>query len=67
MAKLAIEGDPRIMRVAVLMSPALKQDVEKVAAVQRSSMNRVILEAIEKHLEKHQGDIKRYNDFFGEE
>ena len=67
MARLSIEGDPRRERVAVLMTPSTKQDIEKVAAVQRSSMNRVILEAISDYLEKHQGDIQRYNDFFGEE
>ena len=67
MAKLSIAGDPRRERVAVLMPPATKQDIEKVAAVQRSSMNRVILEAISDYLLKHQNDIQRYNTFFGEE
>lgn len=67
MARISIEGDPRRERVAVLMSPPTKQDIEKVAAVQRSSMNRVILEAISDYLEKHQDDIQRYNAFFGEE
>jgi hypothetical protein len=44
-----------------------RADLSKVAMVQRTSANQLINLAIEKFLEEHQADIKRYNDFFGEE
>ena len=67
MAKLAYIGDPRTERVAVLMSTTIKEKLTKVAMVQRTSVNRLILAAIDKYLEEHQNDIDRYNAFFGEE
>ena len=67
MAKLSIKGDPRNERVAVLMTTTVKENLTKVAMVQRTSVNLVINTAISEYLEKHQNDIQRYNAFFREE
>ena len=67
MPKIAIKGDPRSERVAVLMTATVKENLTKVAMVQRTSVNLIINTAISKYLEEHQNDIQRYNAFFGEE
>lgn len=67
MPKIAIKGDPRSERLVVLMTATMKENLTKVAMVQRTSVNLTIVNAISEYLEKHQHDIQRYNDFFGEE
>ena len=67
MPRIAMKGDPRSERVAVLMTATVKENLTKVAMVQRTSVNLIINAAISEYLEKHQNEIQRYNDFFGEE
>ena len=67
MPKIAIKGDPRSERLAVLMTTTMRENLTKVAMVQRTSVNLTIVNAISEYLEKHQNDIQRYNAFFGEE
>ena len=68
MAKVIIREDQiRSERVAALMTPILKADLVKIAAVHRTSVNTIINNAIKKYLEDHRNDIDRYNIFFGEE
>ena len=67
MPKIAIKGDPRSERVVVLMTTTVKENLTKVAMVQRTSVNLTINAAISEYLDKHQTDIQRYNAFFGEE
>lgn len=67
MGRIPMGGDPRSERVAVLMTAAVKDNLTKVAMVQRTSVNLIINAAIATYLEEHQNDIRRYNAFFGEE
>ena len=67
MPKIAIKGYPRSERVVVLMTTTVKENLTKVAMVQRTSVNLTINAAISEYLDKHQTDIQRYNAFFGEE
>lgn len=67
MGRIPMGGDPRSERVAVLMTATVKDNLTKVARVQRTSVNLTINAAISEYLEKHQNDIQRYNAFFGEE
>ena len=67
MGRIAMAGDPRSERVAVLMTTTMKENLTKVAMVQRTSVNLTIVTAISEYLEKHQNEIQRYNAFFGEE
>lgn len=67
MGRIPMGGDPRSERVAVLMTATVKENLTKVAMVQRTSVNLIINAAIAEYLEKHQNEIQRYNDFFGEE
>lgn len=67
MGRIPMGGDPRSERVAVLMTTTMKENLTKVAMVQRTSVNLAIVTAISEYLEKHQNEIQRYNAFFGEE
>jgi hypothetical protein len=68
MAKLSITGKAtRSERLAVLVTPGIKADLLKIAAVNRESVNTVINEALLEYLENHQNEIERFNAFFGEE
>ena len=67
MGRIPMGGDPRSERVAVLMTATVKDNLTKVAMVQRTSVNLIINAAIAEYLEKHQDEIQRYNAFFGEE
>lgn len=68
MAKLSITGKAtRSERLAVLVTPGIKADLLKIAAVNRESVNTVINEALLEYLENHQNEIERFNSFFGEE
>lgn len=67
MGRIPLGAAPRSERTVIFVTAKTKEDLSKVAMVQRTSVNQVINVAIERYLEEHQGDIKRYNDFFGEE
>ena len=67
MPRIQMRGEPRNERVAVLTTQTTKSNLDKVAMVQRTSVNDVINTAIAEYLEKHRNEIERYNSFFGEE
>ena len=67
MPRIPMSGEPRCERVAVFLTTKTKEDLTKIAAVHRTSVNMIINDAIEKYLPAYQNDIQRYNDFFGEE
>jgi predicted transcriptional regulator len=60
-------GEPRNERIALLVTPTTRDNLSKLAMVQRTSINLVLNKAIEQYLEEHKADIDRYNAFFGEE
>lgn len=67
MARIPMSGEPRSERIAVLTTQTTRGNLDKVAMVQRTSVNDVINTAIAEYLEKHRNEIERYNNFFGEE
>ena len=68
MAKISVNPDyVRSERVVVLMTPKTKRELEKLVLMHKTSLSRTIDNAVAKYLEMYQGDIQRYNSFFGEE
>lgn len=67
MPRIAMGGTPRSERMVAFVTEKTRADLQKVAMVQRTSMNELLNVAIAKLLEDHRDDIQRYNDFFGEE
>ena len=64
MAKLSLA---RSERIAVLTTLNIRKDLDKIAVVQRKSLNSIINDAMTEFLNNHQRDIQRYDAFFGEE
>jgi hypothetical protein len=67
MPRILMRGEPRTERIAVLMTKKTRDALTKIALVQRFSVNTAINEAIAKYIEEHRDEIRRYNEFFGEE
>lgn len=67
MGRIRLGGELRDERINILVSRKTKSDLTKVAAVRRCSVNQIINEALSHHLQNYNEEIKRYNDFFGEE
>lgn len=67
MGRIPMGAVPKTERLAVFVTPRTKEDVMKVAAVQRASLNMVINNAIAEYINSHGKDIQRYDDFFGED
>ena len=68
MAKLSITGQAtRTERLALLTTPKIRNDLEKIAAVNRKSVNSIINDAVQEYLKNHENEISRFNAFFGEE
>ena len=67
MARLSIKGEARDTRMVALVTATTYNNMKKVATVQRIPMNSIINDLIIEFIENHQGDIERYNAFFGEE
>lgn len=67
MGRIPLGEAPRSERTVAFITKKTKEDLSKVATVQRTSVNQVINIAIDEYLEKHHADIQRFNDFFGEE
>lgn len=67
MPRIQMRGEPRSERIAVLITQTTRGNLDKVAMVQRTSVNDVVNAALAEYLEKHKNDIERYNSFFGEE
>lgn len=67
MPKIAMKPAPRSERLAVLVTVRTKSELDKVAMIQRESINGIINIAVCEYLEKHRGDIDLYDRIFGEE
>ena len=68
MAKLSLEGQAtRTERIAVLTTPKIRKDLEKIATVNRKSLNSIINDAVQEYLDNHKDQVARFNAFFGEE
>jgi hypothetical protein len=66
--KSANQSQVKSERISVLLSPVLKEKLEKIRVIQRTSMNAIIIELLEKYAKKHSEDIQKYdNTFLSEE
>ena len=67
MGRIPMGSVPKTERLAIFVTPRTREDLLKVAAVQRTSLNMIVNNAVAEYLDKHGNDIHRYNEFFGEE
>ncbi len=67
MGRIPMGTVPRSERTVIYVTAKTREDLTKIAAVHRTSVNEIINEAVFDYLVKHGNDIQRYNDFFGED
>ena len=67
MGRIPMGSVPKSERLAIFVTPRTRQDLLKVAAVQRTSLNMIVNNAVAEYIDKHRKDIQRFNDFFGED
>ena len=67
MGRIPMGTVPKSERLAIFVTPRMREDLLKVAAVQRTSLNMIVNNAIAEYIDKHGKDIQRFNDFFGED
>lgn len=67
MGRIPMGAVPKTERLAIFVTPQTREDLLKVAAVQRTSLNMTVNNAVAEYIDKHGNDIQRYNSFFGEE
>ena len=67
MGRIPMGAVPKTERLAIFVTPRTRVDLLKVAAVQRTSLNMIVNNAVAEYIDKHGSDIQRFNDFFGED
>lgn len=67
MGRIPMGAVPKSERLAIFVTPRAREELLKVTAVQRTSLNMIVNTAIAEYLDKHGKDIQRFNDFFGED
>lgn len=57
----------RTERISVLTTPVIKDKIEKIAFIQRKTLNELINDIFKAYIRKHADDLKKYNDTFKED
>lgn len=58
--------EKKTTRVNLLFRPSTKQNIEKLAYLNKTSINDFINTILDEYIEAHKEDIERYNSFFNE-
>lgn len=61
------DKETKSIRLNLLIKPSTKKDLEKLATVDRTSINDLINRALEEYITTRAEDIAKYNSFYGEE
>lgn len=58
--------ETKSVRVNLLLKPSTKAGIEKLATLDRSSMNALINDVLEAYLQDRSTDLERYENIFGQ-
>lgn len=61
------DKETKSVRLNLLIKPSTKKDLEKLATVDRTSINDLINRALEEYITTRAEDVAKYNSFYGEE
>ena len=59
-------AEKKTARINVLLKESVKEDANKVAYMQRDTLNSVINKLLEQYVADHQDDLKKYDEVFGD-
>lgn len=54
------------VRVNLLFRPSTKDSIDKLAFINKTSINDLINTVLDAYIEEHKADIEKYNSFFNE-
>lgn len=60
------EKETKSVRVNLLLKPSTKSGIEKLATLDRSSMNALINDILEDYLQGRTADLEQYDTIFGQ-
>lgn len=55
----------RTERVSVVTTPVIKAKIEKIAFMQRKTINEVMNDVMKTYIKNHTDDLQKYTDTFG--
>lgn len=69
MPRLASKNRDKVKteRISVVITPVLKDQVEKIAFIQRKTLNELMNDIIKGYVKKHGADLKKYGETFDSE
>lgn len=63
----SIYDEPRTNQMSIRLGNNLKQDLEKIATMNRTTITDIAINALRTYAESHWQDIQCYNKVFGDE
>lgn len=57
----------RTERISVLTTPVIKGKIERIAFMQRKTLNELVNDVFKAYIRKHSDDLKKYAETFNEE
>ncbi len=54
----------RTVKTSIVVTPAIKRNMDKIATMQQKTLNSLIVETLENYIKKHHEEIKKYDATF---
>lgn len=62
----SVEAETKSKRLNLLIRPSVYRQIEKIAAMQRTSPNDLINTILAEYADRERDTVEKYNDIFGE-
>jgi predicted DNA-binding protein len=63
----SIYDEPKTNQMSIRLGDRLKQDLEKIATMNRATVTDIVTEALTAYVKNHSQDVQYYNKVFGNE
>ena len=69
MPRLASKNRDKVKteRLSVVTTPIIKDKIDKIAFIQRKTLNELMNDILKAYIKKHGADLQKYKDTFGNE
>lgn len=63
----SIYDEPKTNQMSIRLGDRLKQDLEKIATMNRATVTDIVTDALTAYVKNHSHDVQYYNKVFGNE
>lgn len=63
----SIYDEPKTNQMSIRLGDRLKQDLEKIATMNRATVTDIVTDALTAYVKNHSQDVQYYNKVFGNE